>query len=296
METAILVVVVMTIIGLIFGLILAFANKIFSIEINPLIHIVDDILPKGQCGACGYAGCMAYAEAVVTKADVPPNLCIPGKKPVADLVAQLTGKTPLEIEPRIAYVKCNNSILHAIKKYNYVGIEDCFAASLVQGGPKACQYGCVGFGTCARSCPFDALTMGEDGLPIIDEAKCTGCGICSLACPKHVIGMQQIGAPVAVLCNSADKGAKARKLCEVACTGCGLCEKNCPYGAIKIENNLASVDASICLEKCNNPTCLAKCPTGAIEPLTADAKKIALVQKEAAAKAKKEKLEQKAQK
>jgi len=287
MNTAIMAVIVMTVIGLIFGLILAFANKIFYIEINPLIHIVEDILPKGQCGACGYAGCMAYAEAVVTKADVPPNLCIPGKKPIADLVAQLTGKAPLEMEPRIAQIKCNNPISEAIKKFNYVGIEDCFAASLVQGGPKACQYGCVGLGTCVKSCLFDALSMGEDGLPIVDEAKCTGCAVCSLACPKHIIEMVPIGGPVAVLCNSKDKGAKARKLCAVACTGCSLCKKDCLYDAITIEDNLARVDANICLEKCNNPTCLAKCPTGAINALTADAKKIALVQKEAAAKAKK---------
>jgi len=293
MNTAIMVVVVMTTIGLIFGLVLAFANRAFSIEVNPLIHIVEDILPKGQCGACGYAGCMAYAEAVVTDPNVAPNLCIPGKKPIADLVADLTGKKAADIEPRVAQIKCNNGISEAIKKYTYVGVEDCIAASMVQGGPKGCQYGCVGFGTCAKICPFDALSMGADGLPIVDEAKCTGCGKCSLICPKHVIGMVPIGSHVAVLCNSKDKGAKAKKVCAVACTGCGLCAKNCPYDAIKIENNLAWVDSNICLEKCSDPVCLAKCPTGAINPLTVEAKKTAIIQKEAAAKAKKEKLAQK---
>jgi len=293
MNTAIMVVIVMTVIGLIFGLILAFANRVFAIDVNPLIHIVEDILPKGQCGACGYAGCMAYAEAVVTDPNVPPNLCIPGKKPIADLVAQLTGKAPLEVEPQIAQLKCNNGISEAIKKYNYVGIEDCFAASLLQGGQKGCQYGCIGFGTCVKNCPFDALSMGEDGLPIVDQAKCTGCAKCSTVCPKHVIDMVPIGGAVAFVCNSKDKGAAAKKFCSVACIGCGLCAKSCGYDAIKIENNLAIVDASICIEKCSNPTCLEKCPTGAIIPLTAAAKESAKIQKEAAAKAKKEKQEQK---
>lgn len=286
MTIAISVVIVMTTIGLVFGLILAYANKVFSIEVNPLIHIVEDILPKGQCGACGYAGCMAYAEAVVNDPDVSPSLCTPGKKPIAELVADLTGKKAAEIEPRIAQIKCNSGISESVKKYNYVGIEDCVAASLVQGGPKGCQYGCMGLGTCAKDCPFDALSMGADGLPIVDEIKCTGCGKCALVCPKHVISMAPIGSHVGVLCNSKDKGAAAKKVCTVACIGCGLCAKSCGFDAIKMENNLAYVDSKICMEKCNNPTCLEKCPTGAIVPLTEAAKKSAVTQKENAAKAK----------
>jgi len=268
MNTAIMVLIVMTAVGLVFGLILAYVNKKFSMEINPVIHLVEDILPKGQCGACGYAGCAAYAEAVANNPDVPPNLCIPGKKPVADLVAQLTGKVAPEVEPRVALVRCKGTITAATRKYEYAGVQDCVAANLLTGGPKGCQYGCMGFGTCASKCPFDALHMGEDGLPVVDEAKCTGCGKCESVCPKHVIAMAPIGAHVGVLCNSKDKGAVARKLCSVACIGCGLCKKNCAYDAIKIENNIAVVDTHICMEKCENATCLAKCPTGAIKGLT----------------------------
>jgi len=295
MNTAIMVVLVMTGVGLIFGLILAFANKAFAIEVNPLIEIVEEALPKGQCGACGYAGCAAYAEAVVLDPDVPPNLCIPGKKPVADEVAEITGKKSAEVEPQVAQIRCNSGIAESTKKYNYVGIEDCIAASLVQGGPKGCQYGCMGFGTCAVNCPFDALSMGENGLPIVDQKKCTGCGKCASVCPKHVIAMAPIGEPVSVLCNSKDKGAAAKKVCSVACIGCGACKKSCPYDAITVENNLAVVDGKICLEKCDNPICLEKCPTGAIVPLTEDAKKASVVIKEAAAKAKAEKAAQAAQ-
>lgn len=264
MNTAILVLIVMTLIGLCFGLILAYANKRFAVEVNPLIHIVEDILPKGQCGACGYAGCQAYAEAVVINADVPPNLCIPGKKVIADQVATLTGKVAPEVEPRIAHVKCSGGHSKAVKNYEYKGVHDCVAASLLQGGPKGCQNGCLGLGTCVKNCPFDAMTMSEEGLPIIDPKKCTGCGKCETVCPKHVMQMVPIGAAVTVNCNSKDKGAVARKLCTVSCIGCGICSKNCPHGAIKIENNLAIVDSSICLQKCNERTCVAKCPTGAI--------------------------------
>ncbi len=283
MNTSIMVLIVMLIVGIVFGLILAYANKKFAIEVNPLIHIVEDILPKGQCGACGYAGCQAYAEAVVLNPDVPPNLCIPGKAVVAKTVAELTGKAAPEMEPRTARLKCAGTSSKAIKKYNYEGIEDCLAASLLQGGPKGCQYGCLGFGTCVKSCPFDAMTMSPEGLPIINSKKCTGCGKCETVCPKKVIQMVPAGSPVMVTCNSKDKGAAARKLCTVACIGCGICAKNCSYGAIKVENNVAIVDSHVCIEKCDDPKCLAKCPTKAINSITAGIASIIKSQQEVAA-------------
>lgn len=264
METSIMIIVIMVGVGLVFGFTLALANKKFSIEINPLIHIVEDVLPKGQCGACGYAGCMAYAEAVVLNPDVSPNLCIPGKAAVAEKVAELTGKAAEAVEPRIAHIGCAGGTGKAVMSFNYSGIQDCVAANLVNQGPKGCKYGCLGFGTCVGVCAFDALSMGEDGLPVVNAKKCTGCGACEKACPKHVIRMLPLDAHVKVDCNSKDKGAVARKLCTTACIGCGICVKNCPYEAIKIVNNLAVVDPAICAEKCSDPTCYVKCPTKAI--------------------------------
>lgn len=251
-------------VGLVFGLILAFANKKLAIEMNPLIHLVEDVLPKGQCGACGFAGCMAYAEAVVLMPDVPPNLCAPGKAAVAKRVSELTGKKAKEVEPRVAHVRCANPIRVAKSKYVYTGICDCVAASLLHLGPRDCQYGCIGFGTCEKACPFNAITLSENGHPIINKKLCTGCGKCETVCPKKIIEMVPISAKVVVNCNSRNKGAVARKQCPVPCIGCGICAKECPYQAIKVENNLAFVDNSICAEKCSDPVCLKKCPTGAI--------------------------------
>jgi Na+-translocating ferredoxin:NAD+ oxidoreductase RNF subunit RnfB len=266
MFTAIMVIVVLGGVGAVFGLVLAFANKKFAMELNPLIHEVEDILPKGQCGACGYAGCAAYAEAVVMNEDVPPNLCVPGKDDVAKLVAEITGKKAEEVEPRVAHVRCSGSADKAKVNYNYKGIKDCKAASLLQGGPKSCEYGCLGFGTCVNNCPFGALTMGQNGLPVVNINICTGCGKCQEVCPKNVIALIPANTIVEVSCNSKDKGAIARKLCSASpCLGCGICVKNCTYGAIEIKNNLAIVNTKICVENCKEATCTVKCPTGAIQ-------------------------------
>lgn len=265
MFTAIMVLVVMVGIGAVFGFILAIANKKFSMEVNPLIHEVEDVLPKGQCGACGYAGCAAYAEAVVIDKDVPPNLCVPGKNAVANAVAELTGKIAAKVEPRVAHIKCHGTIEKAALSYTYKGIKDCVAANLLQGGPKGCKYGCIGFGNCVNNCPFGAMTMGKEGLPVVDTKMCTGCGKCETSCPKSIIEMISIGSVVEVNCNSKDKGAVAKKVCSDACIGCGLCAKNCSYGAIELQNNLAVVNAKICIEKCTKAICSSKCPTGAIK-------------------------------
>lgn len=267
MNTSIMVIIVMGLVGIFFGTILAVANKKLAIEVNPLIEIVDEILPKGQCGACGYAGCMAYAEAVVTNPEVSPNLCVPGKEEVAKKVAELTGKAAGTVDAIAAQVRCAGSKCNAVDRYQYDGIEDCVAANLVMGGAKGCQYGCLGFGTCVNNCPFNAMTMSEEGLPIIDLDLCTGCGMCESICPKKIIYMVPDGAPVRINCSSKDKGSIALKQCAVACTGCGLCSRNCKYGAIKVENNLAVVDVNICVKQCSEPTCLLKCPTGAIRPV-----------------------------
>lgn len=267
-NTAIMIIVVLVGVGTFFGVVLALADKRFAMEVNPLIHEVEDILPKGQCGACGYAGCAKYAEAVVEDEDVPPNLCVPGKAAVAEKVAELTGKKAEAAEPKYAQLKCRGTKTAAVMAARYEGIHDCAAAKLIQGGPKGCKYGCIGFGNCVRACPFGALSMGEDGLPIVDKAICTGCGKCVSTCPQALLTLQSFEAPVQVECSSHDKGPVAKKLCQNACIGCGLCMRSCERGAIKIDRFVAVVDQEIC-KTCANPTCLAKCPTKAIQELVA---------------------------
>lgn len=266
MITAIYAILVMVGLGVIFGMFISFANKKWSVEVDPRIHEVDEILPKGQCGSCGYPGCMAYAEAVVTNPDVPVNLCAPGKEAVAKKVAEITGKKAEALETKIAFVRCSGTYEKAVRTGLYKGVRDCVSANIIVGGDKGCTYGCLGYGTCVKVCMFDALHMSPEGIPVVNPDKCTGCGKCATVCPRTIITLVSPDIKVKVNCNSHDKGAVVRKICKAGCIGCGMCSKDCPYGAIVIENFLATVDSKICLEKCSDPVCLKRCPTKVIRP------------------------------
>ncbi|MEW6002896.1 MAG: RnfABCDGE type electron transport complex subunit B, partial [Nitrospirota bacterium] len=92
--------------GVVFGIALAFAAQKFAVKVDPKIEKVRDVLPGANCGACGFAGCMGYAEAVVAKPEVASNLCAPGKASVAKAIAVITGKAAAAVEPSFARIMC----------------------------------------------------------------------------------------------------------------------------------------------------------------------------------------------
>ena len=248
-------------IGLLFAIGLGVASKIFYVEVDPKIEEVIEALPGANCGACGYAGCKGYAEAVGKDSDIPANLCTAGGEEIAHEVGRITGKEVSVKERRYALIRCRGTRDKAEDAYTYDGILDCKAATLIFGGNKACSYGCLGLGSCVRTCPFGAIKMGENGIPEIDAAKCTGCGVCVGTCPKGVIELVPDGAEVFVLCSSKDKGAVVKRACQVGCIGCKLCEKACEDDAICVEDNLAGISYDKCTA-CGK--CVEKCPTDTI--------------------------------
>jgi Na+-translocating ferredoxin:NAD+ oxidoreductase RNF subunit RnfB len=245
----------------VFGFVLAFAAKKFAVKVDPRVEQVLGCLAHAHCGACGYAGCEQYAVAVVNDPAVSPSLCTPAGEKAAAKVAAITGKKAEVIEPRYARVMCQGDSQKTKTRYLYEGVLDCRAVIIAGGGDKACVYGCLGYGTCVKVCPFGAITMSDAKLPVIDETKCTGCRKCEAACPKKVIEVLPASKRVFVSCHSRDKGPDTKRVCQIGCIGCGICAKVCPFDAPKIDRNLSVIQ----LDKCRVcGLCVAKCPTKAI--------------------------------
>lgn len=191
MTSILLATIFLLVLGAAAGAVLAVAAKVFYVWEDPRIADVEDALLGANCGACGYAGCAAAAEAVV-KGQAGPEVCVAGGYEVAQAVAQVMGAQIEHMEPRKAVLACRYSVDKAAAKYRYNGAADCRAAALLYGGPKECLIGCLGLGTCERVCPFDAIAVGPEGLPVIDETRCTGCGTCVQHCPTHVLRLESI--------------------------------------------------------------------------------------------------------
>ncbi len=248
-------------IGLFFGLALAYASQKFAVDTDPKVEAIEEILPGANCGACGYPGCGAFAEAVAN-GETSIDGCTPGGEATANNIADILGVShDASQEKYIAEVVCLGGREHCKEQFDYNGIQDCRAAMMYENGFKACEYGCIGLGTCERVCPFDAITMQDNGLPHIDPELCKGCNRCKNICPKQVIRMINENTRHHVRCNSLDKGKVVRKVCEVGCIGCGVCAKVCPVDAITIENNLAYIDSHECI---NCGKCKEKCPRDCI--------------------------------
>lgn len=261
MSNMIIAAIVVGVIGLCVGLILGLADKKFKVEVDERETLVRSMLPGNNCGGCGYPGCDGLAAAIVA-GTAPVNACPVGGAPVAENIAGVMGVEAEQGERMTAFVKCAGTCDKTKRWYNYYGINDCRQASLLAGkGEKACDYGCLGYGSCVKACKFDAIHV-VDGVAVVDKEKCVSCGACAAACPKHIIEVVPAKAKHLVQCNSNYKGKDVKAVCSVGCIGCGICAKQCETGAITLENNLAHID----YEKCTGcGKCAEKCPVKIIK-------------------------------
>jgi Na+-translocating ferredoxin:NAD+ oxidoreductase RNF subunit RnfB len=250
-------------IGLLASLGLGLAARKFAVHQNPLIERVEQALPGINCGACGMAGCIAYAKALV-EGGAPVNACIPGGQETAEAIADILGVEVSPTESYVAVLLCKGGKNEVGSRFDYRGIEDCQAAMIIAGGAKNCIYGCLGLGTCERACPFSAIHIDGNGLPMIDEERCTGCGICVETCPKDVLILVPRTNRVHVRCHSHDSGGTVKKICRVGCIGCGACVRICPYDALSLKDGLAVMDYGRC-RQCG--LCVDQCPTHNITSL-----------------------------
>lgn len=253
-------VAVVGIVGIFVGLFLGIAGMKFKVQVDEKEEAVLAALPGNNCGGCGYAGCSGLAAAIA-KGEAPVNGCPVGGEPVGKAIAGIMGVEAESAERKVAFVACRGDCEKANRDYDYYGIEDCRMMAFVPGGgPKSCNSGCLGYGSCVRVCPFDAIHV-VNGVAVVDREACKACGKCVAACPKNLISLIPYKAKFAVACSSTDKGPVTMKACQTGCIGCGICVKNCPGQAVTVTDFNATIDQ----EKCTAcGTCAEKCPKKAI--------------------------------
>jgi Na+-translocating ferredoxin:NAD+ oxidoreductase RNF subunit RnfB len=245
---------------------LVVARSRLRVHEDPRIEVVYELLPHTDCGACGYPGCRAFAEALVGAATSPAQ-CTVGSDAEKQAIARVLHVDVGQREAIVARLACaggaNTARLHA----RYEGIGSCRGAALVAGGGKGCFWGCLGHGDCEAVCDFGAISMSRDRLPVVDTALCTACGDCVEACPKDLFSLQPLARRLWVACRNLQLGDEALVECDVACTGCGKCAKDATGGLIEMRDNLAVIDYS---RPHDQRHAIERCPTGAIVWLDAD--------------------------
>lgn len=246
--------------GLIIGLLLGFAGKILTVEVNEKEIAIRECLPGVNCGACGYAGCDAYAEAVAN-GKAKNNLCVVAGSDGAKSIACIMGQEAGEVARLAAKVRCNGNCDVTGAKYVNDGTLSCeLASTLPGGGQQQCSYACLGYGSCVKACPQHCIHM-ENGVAVVDQDECIACGKCVATCPKNLIEIQTAGRAYTVRCSSHDAGKTVKAVCSTGCIGCGICAKVCPTDAITLDDHLAYIHEDTCIG-CG--ACAEKCPVNII--------------------------------
>ena len=259
MMEILIAILVLGFLGLLFGVGLAIASKKLAVQVNPKLEEVQHLLPGSNCGACGNPGCFGFAENLLAGKTALDNCRVCGDE-TKEKIARVMGVALEKQTKKIATLHCNGG--RQVKdKYLYNGIDDCISASLVLGGPKSCVFACIGFSTCVKACPFGAISMSAEALPVVDKIRCRSCNKCVLACPKKLFSLVSVTYPVYVGCSSHDSGREVKNVCPVGCIACKLCEKACKFDAIAVLDNLAVIDYHKCTS-CQE--CVKVCPAKTI--------------------------------
>lgn len=248
-------------VGLVFGVLIAVANRQFAVWEDPRIGVVASILPGANCGACGLPGCRAFAEAAVAGSKQVAE-CTVADAASRERIAEYLGVDAGVAVKRVARLHCAGGSDVAQQQAEYRGLATCGAAAAVAAGGKGCVWGCLGLADCERSCDFGAIRMSATGLPVVDPVACTACGDCVEACPKELFTILPLDQPLLVQCRNLLVGDEVLAQCRVACTACGKCVADAAPGLISIATGVAIINQDLIAAA--DRQAVARCPTDAI--------------------------------
>ncbi len=262
MTTTLIAIAILAGLGCLFGIGLAAAHRFLHVEEDPRLEILEDVLPNSNCGACGEAGCRAFAETLLSGVNKPSG-CTVASQDVIEYIASLLGVDAGKQEKRVARLHCAGGLAQATQIADYEGYESCRAAHLVGGGGKGCSWGCLGLSDCMVACTFDAIEMNDQQLPVVNVENCTACNDCVEVCPRDLFDLMPLAHNLIVQCKAPLEGDPARAICQVACDACERCVQDAAPGLIRMENGLPVVDYGAGGPVTRKAT--KRCPTGAIQ-------------------------------
>lgn len=268
MNSIILTIALIATIGLVGSIILVVGSRAFAVEEDERLPELVAILPGANCGSCGYPGCEGYAKAMLDGAAC--NACGPGGAAVAKQLSEYLGVDAGDVAVKRAIVACRGVAERLVLKEReaYQGPPSCRAFETLPHLSTSCTDGCIGFGDCVATCPYNAITLNKNKVAVVDPGKCIGCGLCTQICPRHLISLQVMtdrDEVSFVLCHNTMQGKRALEACANTCIGCRRCVRACPQNCITVENNVARIDTSKCI---NCKKCIQVCPEGAIYPMS----------------------------
>jgi len=260
----ILTISILSSIGIVCGVLIFLVYKFLPKEPESLkkVEEISVFLPGANCGACGFAGCFAYAQALAKDKNIFfTNTCATVLVDPA-MLEELEKTLGIEVDSskinKKAVVHCygNSDVIG-----DYTGIKSCKVATKLVGGNKRCPYGCLGYGDCVAVCPNNAITIDKKlNVAVIDTNKCNGCGLCVKECPMGIIKLVPAKANIVYQCSYESlKNIPGRERCDMGCLHCKKCFKACESGAIfwDEEKSVPNFDFSKCV-MCGK--CIEACP------------------------------------
>ncbi len=282
----ILTISILSSIGIVCGVLIFLVYKFLPKEPESLkkVEEISGCLPGANCGACGFAGCFAYAQALAKDKNIFfTNTCATVlRDPV--MLKELEKTLGIEVDSskinKKAVVHCygNSGVIG-----DYTGIKSCKVATKLVGGNKRCPYGCLGYGDCVAVCPNNAISVDKKlNVAVIDPDKCIGCSLCVKECPMGIIKLVPAKANIVYQCSYESlKNIPGRERCDMGCLHCRKCFKACESGAIlwDEEKSVPNFDFSKCV-MCGK--CIEACPRNRLIELSniASKKKLPDIEKD----------------
>lgn len=181
-------ILIFVVMGIVFGVLLVVISKVFAVKTDERAVQITEALPGANCGACGYAGCADYADAIVNKG-APMNACLPGGANAAAAIGDIMGVSVTASERMVPVLHCNGTCEATNRKFTFDGVQSCTAAKRFYGGTGVCAYGCLGLGDCVSVCENDVISI-KDGIATFCTEKCVACNKCAKVCPNGLIELR----------------------------------------------------------------------------------------------------------